>query len=327
MSKMLRLIARLYPNKVKMAFKQLLLYCNIGVPLETYLSRLILASFITSFVVSLIIVLFSSLNFFLLFVGIFLFTQVVVYSWLTLSADSRARFVEDLLPDLLQLMASNLRAGHTLDRALILAARPEFGSFQVEINRAGKDVATGTDFNESILRMSKRIKSDKLSKAVQLIVAGQKSGGSLVDLLSQSASNLRQQKLIDERVRSNVLVYVIFIFAAIGFGAPVLFSLSSFLITVMKDVFSSVDIPQSSANIDIPINFSEIDLDPTFITNYTIMSMIITSIMGSMILGLISKGQKKAGLKFIPILIVLTISLFFIVRAIISTLLSGLFML
>jgi archaeal flagellar protein FlaJ len=322
---MTRIIARLYPHKIRMGFKQLLLYCSIGVPLETYLSRLALFGFIISFFVSLIISLFSNLNFFLMLFVVFIFSQVVVYSWLTLSADSRARAVEDLLPDLLQLMASNLRAGHTLDRALILAARPEFGNFQEEINRAGKDVATGTDFNESILKMSRRIRSDKLSKAIQLIVAGQKSGGSLVDLLSQSASNLRQQKLIDERVRSNVLVYVIFIFAAIGFGAPVLFSLSSFLISVMKDVFSSVDIPQTTASVDIPINFSEINLDPSFITQYTIISMVITSIMGSMILGLISKGEKKAGLKFMPVLIVLTISLFFIVRMVISTLLGGLF--
>ena len=324
---MSRLIARFYPNRIRLAYKQLLLYCNISVPLEAYLTRILIFTLIGAFVISLLVALFSKLNFFILFFIVFLLGQMVVYSWLSLTADSRAKFIEDLLPDLLQLMASNLRAGHTLDRALILAARPEFGTFQDEINRAGKDVATGTDFNDAILKMSRRIKSDKLAKSVQLIIAGQRSGGSLVDLLSQSASNLRQQKIIDERVRSNVLIYVIFIFAAIGFGAPMLFSLSSFLITVMKNVFAKVDIPQTTANVDIPINFSEISLDPSFVTNYTLISMTVTSIMGSMILGLISKGKKKAGLKFMPVLIVLTISLFFIIRAIISTLLSGLFLL
>ncbi len=324
---MSRLVARFYPNKVRLAYKQLLLYCNIGVPLETYLTRVLIFTFFGSIVVSLLIALFTKLSFFILFFITFLLSQMVVYSWLSLTADSRAKFIEDLLPDLLQLMASNLRAGHTLDRALILAARPEFGTFQEEINRAGKDVATGTDFNDAIIKMSRRIKSDKLSKSVQLIIAGQRSGGSLVDLLSQSASNLRQQKIIDERVRSNVLIYVIFIFAAIGFGAPMLFSLSSFLINVMKNVFSKVDIPQTTANVDIPLNFSEINLDPSFVTNYTLISMTVTSIMGSMILGLISKGKKKAGLKYMPVLIVLTISLFFIIRAIVGTLLSGLFLL
>jgi len=53
--------------------------------------------------------------------------------------------------------------------------------------------------------------------------------------------------------------------------------------------------------------------------------MIISSVMGSMIIGLISKGKKQAGLKYIPILMILTISLFFIVRSVISGLLGGLF--
>ncbi len=321
----MRIIARLYPEKLRQSYKELLDYTAIQTPLEKYLTFITVITLVASGVVSFFLTLFLDINFFLLFVVCFVLAQLVAHSWLSLNADARGKFVEDLLPDLLQLMASNLRAGYTLDRALLLAARPEFGSFKDEINRAGKDVATGTDFNEALVEMSERIKSEKLQKSVQLIVAGQRSGGSLVDLLAQSATNLRQQKMIDERIRSNVLVYVIFIFAAIGFGAPVLFSLSSFLIDIMKEVFSQIDLPDTTGNIDIPISFSEVTLEPSFVMQYVILSMIITSIMGSMIIGLISKGKKKAGLKFIPILIVLTISLFFIVRSVISSLLGGLF--
>ncbi|MDP3917276.1 MAG: type II secretion system F family protein [Nanoarchaeota archaeon] len=322
---MIRIIAKLYPEKIRASYKTLLGYVGISTPLETYLTFIFAITTASSIIFAFLLNLFLGFNLFLGLVGMFLLSQLLAHSWLTLNADARGKFVEDLLPDLLQLMASNLRAGYTLDRALLLAARPEFGRFKDEINRAGKDVATGKNFNEALLEMSDRIKSEKLSKTVQLIVAGQRSGGSLVDLLSQSAGNLRQQKLIDERIRSGVLVYVIFIFAAIGFGSPVLFSLSSFLIDIMKNIFSEVDIPDTGGNIGIPISFSEINLDSTFVVQYTILSMIITSVMGSLIIGLISKGKKKAGLKYIPILIVLTISLFFIVRFLISTMLGGLF--
>ncbi|MBT3865901.1 type II secretion system F family protein [Candidatus Woesearchaeota archaeon] len=322
---MSRLIARIYPERIRVAYRQLLLYADISRPLESYLTMVFWATLISSLVISLFLTLFLGISFFLLFIGLFILSQFVGYSWLVLIAEGRGKFVEDLLPDLLQLMASNLRAGYTLDKALLLAARPEFGRFKEEINRAGKDVATGKDFNQALIDMSTRIKSGKLEKSVQLIVAGVRSGGSLVDLLSQSASNLRQQKLIDERIRSNVLVYVIFIFAAIGFGAPVLFSLSSFLIDIMSTVFADVDLPDTTGSIDMPISFSEVTIEPDFIVRYTIVSMIIASIMGSMIIGLISKGKKRAGLKYIPILIILTISLFFMVRALIGGLLGGLF--
>ena len=322
---MSRLVAKIYPERVRVAYKKLLLYADISRPLENYLTMVFTVTLIASLVISFFLTLFLGINFFLLFVSLFVLSQFVGYSWLVLIAEGRGKFVEDLLPDLLQLMASNLRAGYTLDKALLLAARPEFGRFKEEINRAGKDVATGKDFNQALMDMSNRIKSGKLEKSVQLIVAGVRSGGSLVDLLSQSASNLRQQKLIDERIRSNVLVYVIFIFAAIGFGAPVLFSLSSFLIDIMSNVFSEVDLPDTTGSIDMPISFSEVTISPDFIVRYTIVSMIVASIMGSMIIGLISKGKKRAGMKYIPILIILTISLFFMVRALIGGLLGGLF--
>tara|TARA_Y100000310_G_scaffold13087_1_gene13421 strand:- start:9882 stop:10865 length:984 start_codon:yes stop_codon:yes gene_type:complete len=325
MIKMIRLIARLYPQKLRENYRKLLLYADVSTPLERYLFFVSIFTLVSSFVITLFLTFFIELNFVFLFIVAFFLAQIIAYTWLSLSADARGKFVEDLLPDLLQLMASNLRAGYTLDRSLILAARPEFGRFKDEINRTGKDVATGKDFSEALLDLSNRIKSDKLSKSVQLIIAGQRSGGSLVDLLSQSASNLRQQKLIDERIRSNVLVYVIFIFAAIGFGAPVLFSLSTFLIDIMQNVFAQVELPDTTGNIDIPISFSEVTIDPTFVMQYTMMSMIISSVMGSMIIGLISKGKKKAGLKYAPILIILTISLFFIVRGVIGALLGGLF--
>ncbi|MBT5043322.1 type II secretion system F family protein [Candidatus Woesearchaeota archaeon] len=322
---MVRAIARIYPLKVRKSYKQLLLYANISTPLEKYLTGVFIGSLIAGLVLTLFLSLFLDFSPVLLYIFSFFISQLIVHSWLSLNADSRGKFVEDLLPDLLQLMASNLRAGYTIDKALILAARPEFGSFRDEINRTGKEVSTGKDFNEALIDLSSRIKSSKLEKSVRLIVAGQKSGGSLVDLLSQSATNLRQQKMIDDRIRSNVLVYVIFIFAAIGFGAPVLFSLSSFLIDIMKNVFSQVTLPDTTGSIDMPISFSEVTITPEFIMQYTILSMIISSVMGSMIIGLISKGKKQAGLKYIPILITLTISLFFIVRSIISGLLGGLF--
>tara|TARA_Y100000310_G_C20647338_1_gene797392 strand:- start:75 stop:986 length:912 start_codon:yes stop_codon:yes gene_type:complete len=301
------------------------MYCDIVTPIEDYLTRVMIISIVSAIVFSLTFTMVFGFSFLLMLLIIFFLTQIIVHSWLSLSADGRAKFVEDLLPDLLQLMASNLRAGHTIDKALLLSARPEFGKFKDEINRLGKDVATGTDFGDALFKLSKRVKSDKLTKAVQLIVAGQKSGGGLVDLLSQSASNLRQQRTIDERIRSNVFVYVIFIFAAIGFGAPILFSLSSFLIEVMKDIFSQIEIPAAAENVNIPISFSEIKLDPKFVMQYTIVSMLTTSVLGSMVLGLISKGKRKAGLKFIPILCVMTIAIYFIVKGLISGLLGGLF--
>jgi archaeal flagellar protein FlaJ len=320
-----RLISRIYPKKLREEFQQILLYNNITTNIDRYLGFIILVGFILGVLIGVLLRIFISVNIFLLIIGCFLIIQGTVYAYLVLSADGRAKFVETVLPDALQLMSANLRAGMTVDKALLLSARPEFGHFKEDINHIGKEIATGKEFGEALMSLTKSIRSNKLKKTFQLIVTGVASGGQLSDLLEHSASNLRQQRLVEQRVRSSVLVYVIFIFSAIGFGAPMLFGLSSFLIEVITDIFSRIEIPTADVASTLPLSFSKVSITPKFVNTYVIISMMITSIMGSLIIGLISKGKEKEGLKYMPLLILLTLILFFTVKFLIGTLLSGLF--
>ncbi len=320
-----RLILVLYPRKLRENFDELLKYCEVKKDLDGFLFLVTLISIIISFFIALFVKIFGDFSFIITFLVSFFFVEASIYAWLVLNADSKAAFVEDLLPDVLQLMASNLRAGLTVDRALLLSARPEFGKFQDEINRVGKEIATGKEIDEALLELSSRIRSEKIKKTFQLIISGMESGGELANLLEQTASNLRQQKLVDQRVRTSVLVYVIFIFSAIGFGAPMLFGLSSFLVEVITDIFGKIQLPPASATGSLPITFTQVDITPKFVNTYAIVSLVVTAILGSLILGLISRGKEKEGLKFIPILLGLTIGLFFLVKFIIRTLLGGLF--
>lgn len=120
------------------------------------------------------------------------------------------------------------------------------------------------------------------------------------------------------------MMYVIFIFAAVGFGAPLLYGLSSFLVEVLTNVLATVDIPRATT-MNLPIKFSQISISVKFVINYIITSLIATSILGALIIGLISKGEEKKGVKLIPILIILTLGIFFLVRFVISTFFGGLF--
>tara|TARA_Y100000310_G_scaffold144893_3_gene144235 strand:- start:48229 stop:49203 length:975 start_codon:yes stop_codon:yes gene_type:complete len=322
---MYKFIYKIYPKKLKENYQKLLDYCTIETPLINFLGLHFIIGLVTAILLALFLKIFINFPTTILFIGFFFLYQGIIYAWLVLTADSRAKFIETLLPDALQLMASNLRAGLTIDRALLLSARPEFGRFKDEINRVGKELATGKELGEALMTLSSRVKSEKLKKTFQIIVSAMASGGELADLLEQTASNLRQQKLIEQRIRASVLVYVIFIFSAIGFGSPMLFGLSTFLVEVITDVFSKVQLPPASTTGSMPISFSQVSISVDFINTYTLISLVLTSIMGSLILGLIAKGKEKEGIKYMPILILLTISLFFIVKWLISSLLGGLF--
>ena len=322
---MYRLIARIYPQKIKSNFEQVLIYNNIAANLEHYMGFITVVSFVLAIFIAALLRIFINFPVVLLFFFVFGVVLASIYAYLVLSADSRARFVEEVLPDALQLMSANLRAGMTIDKALLLAARPEFGHFRDDINQVGKEIATGKEFGEALFGMAKRIRSERLLKTFQLLITGVESGGELADLLEHSAANLRQQRLVEQRIRSSVLVYVIFIFAAIGFGAPMLFGLSSFLVEVITDIFSKIEIPAADIGRKLPLTFTKVSITPEFVNTYVIISMMATSFMGSLILGLIAKGKEKEGLKYLPILVILTLCLFFLVKFLIKTLLGGLF--
>ena len=173
-----------------------------------------------------------------------------------------------------------------------------------------------------MVEMTEKFKSEKLNKTFSLIITGLRSGGELTNLLDQTAEGLRQERFLEEKIRTNVLMYSIFIFIAMGVGAPVLFGLSSFLIGVIEKNLVSIDLPKVAS---IPITFSKISISPSFVLTFAIISLITTSIMGSLVLGLIQKGKERYGLKFIPILLVLTLGIFFLTRFLIGSLLGGIF--
>ena len=76
------------------------------------------------------------------------------------------------MPDALHLISSNLRSGLTIDQALILSARPEFGPLQKEIYKVGKDITLGVPIEKALTEFGSKIKSEKLQKTIQLIITG-----------------------------------------------------------------------------------------------------------------------------------------------------------
>jgi flagellar protein FlaJ len=226
----------------------------------------------------------------------------------------------------------NIRAGLTTERALILTARPEFGILERELKRAGKEILAGTDLKEAMGGISKRIKSRQLETTLRLIVDGIRSGGELASLLEQTASDIRNTSIMEKEVKANVMMYVIFIFFAVGLGAPLIFGISTHLVEVLTEQmshFEGIDLPSYE---DIKTKgvmpfgtfsgiqgITSVSIDPEFLILFAIMSMLMTSFFGGLIIGIIKDGEEKYGAKYIPVLMTLSIVIFFVTRIIAAT--------
>lgn len=226
--------------------------------------------------------------------------------------------MEDAFPDFLELMASNLRAGMTIDKALLASSREEFAPLDLEIMKLGKDIATGKNIERALKDMAERINSEKIRKTLLVIISGIKAGGNLAALLEETAIHTRERGFVEKRAASNVLMYVIFIFFALAVGAPVLFGLSAALVQIITNLLATLP-PIESANIQMPFTLTQISISTTFVTYFSLVFLIMTNVLGSLVLGSVSKGEEKAGIKYIAPLIILSVSIFFIVRQVLLT--------
>lgn len=301
---MYRLMPRRYKNKIE----ELLRYSGSGKSPGSFTN--------TAFAVSLglasvLALLFRGYCFFVFPAG-FVVTLGMMHLFLYVAMEKRTKFVEKILPDALQLVAANIKSGFIPSRAMMLSARSEFGPLSEAIKRAGKETMTGKPLTESLKELTRTIRSDVLETTVKLVGRGIRSGGQLVSLFEETAVDIRRREGIRREVRANIIMYGIFITFAGCVGAPALYALSGFLVSTISRLGSMARIPEDiSSRLPLQIGMSA-EISSEFLMLFSVAAIIITTVFGGLILGLISSGKESSGAKYIPILLLVSLSLYFI---------------
>ncbi|MEM0465873.1 MAG: type II secretion system F family protein [Candidatus Pacearchaeota archaeon] len=257
------------------------------------------------------------------FFAIVILSFIFLYFKNQFKLSGRIKKIEEIFPDFLQLMSSNLRAGMTIDKSILLSSRPEFAPLDEEILKTGKDIATSKNIESALLDMSKRIGSEKIHKTILLIISGIRSGGDLAILLEEISRNMREREFIEKKAYTNVLMYVIFIFLVVSILAPALFSLSNVLVEMLTKILSNVPKLDSSP-IAMPFTLSKISISTIFTNYFSIIFILVIDLLASLVLGLISKGEEKQGLKYFPVIATISLIVFFVTKLLISNFMKGL---
>jgi len=311
-----------YPKQIRRIYERSIQNSGLNVSTERYHNNVIRVSVILAIISSILFYIFDISMLYSLLV--FVFLNLFFYFRVSLKASSRIKKMEQIFPDVISLMASNLRSGITIDRSFMLSARPEFAPLDQEIFKTGREITTGKDVTYAFMNMAKRIDSEKITKTIILITSGIKSGGNISDLLEQTASNMKEKEFIEKKAASNILMYVIFIFFAVSVGSPVLFSLSNVLVGIIINLVAHIP-STGTTQLNLPITFGSISITSNFIMYFSIIFMIFTDLISSLVIGLVNKGESKAGLKFFIPLVVLSLTIFFVIRLVLSQFLGGAF--
>jgi len=127
----------------------------------------------------------------------------------------------------------------TIDRAILFSARPEFGTISDHFKKAAFKIYSGDEVEASLLSMTRRIKSGIFGRTIDLLVEGIKGGGSVAKLLEETAADIRNSEAVQREIKSTVTMYVMFLIIAGVIGAPVLYAISTFMVTSISNMWGA----------------------------------------------------------------------------------------
>jgi len=232
--------------------------------------------------------------------GVKLYYDMIIYQ--------RQRKIEEILPDFLASVSTNLKAGMTFDKALWNAVQPGFDVLAKEIEIVAKKTMSGEDFEKALLEFNKKYKSAILKEAIDLIITGLRSGGKITELLDKLVDNIKKSVYLKKEMIAAVMSYIIFITIISVVISPLLFALSFNLLTVIQNLGSRLT-TTGTAGV-LPFSFGQIVVQPQDFITFSRLSVGVISTFSAFILSNIRTGSWKSSIKFIPVFIILSLIIY-----------------
>jgi Flp pilus assembly protein TadB len=244
-------------------------------------------------------------------------------TYLILRTDDRRTKLENAMPDFLVLVASNLKAGMTLDQAMWYSAKPEFGLLADEVKRVIKSAFSGESLENALDRLKERFDSRLFTRTINLIKQASSTGGELTDVLERTAQDARNTLIMKKEISASLVLYEIFVLFAAVVGTPFLFSVATRLITVFEKI--SPQIPTGGgSSVGIFGYMNELTFSGPIITSqefimFSIPTIFITALFSSFIVSIIRTGSKGEGLKYFPFVLVASFIVYWLVDKVLGS--------
>jgi tight adherence protein B len=127
-------------------------------------------------------------------------SPVVARLVVSMKASRRRSAFADQLDDSLQLMASSLRAGHSLMRAMDAVSQEAESPTAEEFARIINETRVGRDLGESLDELAGRMGSEDFLWTAQAIAIHREVGGNLAEVLDAVGNTIRERNAIRRQV-------------------------------------------------------------------------------------------------------------------------------
>ncbi len=259
------------------------------------------------------------------FVSVYLATMALLSTYMLMKADDRRTKLETSLPDFLTLVASNIKAGMTLDQAMWYSAKPEFEVLSDEVKANIKSSFSGESLEDTLDTLSSRFDSKTFTRTILLLKQANATGGELTDVLERTSDDVRNTIIMKKEIAAQLVLYEIFVLFAAIVGTPFLFAVASKLIEVFEKIS-----PQASGSLGGTTgaagfgSLSSVSLSGPVISSadffwFSIPTIFVTALISSFIVSVIRTGAKNQGMKYFPFVLVLSYIVYFVVISIVES--------
>tara|TARA_B100000315_G_scaffold260227_1_gene320147 strand:+ start:1623 stop:2651 length:1029 start_codon:yes stop_codon:yes gene_type:complete len=259
----------------------------------------------------------STVLWFLIQISLAFFFILVVYFYVDLKIFIRTKKMEEMLPDFLQTVSSNLKAGLTFENSLLGSIKPRFSILANEMAEVSKKVMTGHDIGTALKELGEKYDSPMLRRSIDLMITELESGGEIADLIDRIVKNIKETKVLKQEISASAIGYIIFIAAIVIVIAPLLFSLSFNLLIVILNFVSRLAGDIGGLG-DLPFSINEVSVDPNNFKIFSMAAIVVIAFFSSLIVSIVEKDNIKGGLKYIPIFTISALIMYFIFMKILS---------
>ena len=268
----------------------------------------------------------SAASWFAIQISFAAFFILLIYFCVDLMIYIRTKKMEDLLPDFLQVVSSNLKGGASFENAILGAIKPRFSILANEMAEVAKKVMTGHDIGTALSELGKKYNSPMLRRTIDLMVTELEGGGEIASMIDGIVKNIKETKELKEEISASVIAYIIFIASIVIVIAPLLFALSFHLLNIILSFVTKLggaSVSAGSAMGGLAISVGKSTTNPSDFKYFSIAALAVISFFSSMIVSIVEKGNIKGGLKYIPIFLIGSLIIYFILIELLGFIFGG----
>jgi flagellar protein FlaJ len=201
----------------------------------------------------------------------------------------KIRKKEELYTEFLFKLSELMRGGLDPIKSVKELSKTDLGILTANVRIASTAMIYGRSFEDSMRTMAQSLHSELITRYTTLVVQASYSGGSVADLILKASEDMRSIISIEREKEGNLAQYVMIFYFAQGIIFFIIYTLSTSLLPYVTQLGASTIFGVNKiANLDFSRGFFHL--------------IMINSFFGGLIIGKISEGEARFGLKHAVIL-------------------------